>query len=892
MASVLQSTTATMNKPLPMKTATLVSNSSRRTAYSDNASDIVDADYVDQNIPKMELLKLNYLSRSRNNLANAQNDESVQLRDKKRGHTKQQLYQRSHSDGLLKVSELSKLSAVANEAAKQQMSTKTVTQPTKTQPLPMPQPQTNPLKYTVYKKHNSCDQTAALKNEKLQYTNDDAIFKARRKYSMFEGRKRSTSDNIQFYFDSKSYEQHVDNKMYGVLMTNNFSTSSSTKTSNSSSDGKSSVKRLAPAAPPSNYENKSNSWNFVKATKSLLNNSNIGRMASGQKYIKNVPSRKMSRDASLMDLSRIGQMFRETRRASADDLLDGIRKPLGNDAKGRASVISAVVADTNAVTSDNKTASTTKKVKKLSTEFENKCLCECKPKSESGRKSSAPAKLFTDLNLNRLNDNCMRARRKLGYAPLPSNELIGLQSKRVPPELPPKNGIRADKAKTLANGHHSHPDDTRTDSQFFLLDRKARSKSIPSEHAVTLFGHSQSQCSASPSTCGYKNCTFVNCPMSSITAALSTGNNHADHARDSNASKTVINANNDTVHTNTGKRSKNNISITKIDTISNKSKLYLRTKDFNDDDDGIDSGTGSRNSTKELVKEIELVTNCIALNNLKNLKNTSGACDVTGSTNGSTTIPIKFSPNQTNLNNSMKCKSVEKLDFNSTTTIENKKFNNIVSTESMHSSFSKNDDDNRVKIFIRNEPIISTQFPTTTTTSASPIYEMSPADSIASDYYDSVAGDHVDKYCLNMVDINGTGNVDGVNVIIPAKQNACNLTDFGITPTSNLLTSGDELTDSGSPNTTASKKNLRNLFPSRLGCDGAIFWNDCYYYDEHACCTCKTNDFDKVTMKTGEFCACGSKRDSGNSSADVDDDDDDVDDGFDESKQVAFRGFI
>lgn len=854
MTSVLQSATATltMNKPLTMKTATLTSNSSKKTACSDNASDIGDAEYVDRNIPKMELLKLNYLSRSRNNLANT-NDANVQLRNKKRAPTKQQLYQRSHSEGLLKVSELSKLSAATNGATKQKVSPATTTnvvQPTKTQPLPMPKPQTNPLKYTVYKKHNSCDQTAALSNEKLQYTNDDAIFKARRKYSMFEGRKRSTSDNIQFYFDSRSYEQHVDNKMYGILMANNFA--ANTK-ANSSSDTKGSVKRLAPAAPPSAYENKSNSWNFVKATKSLLNHTNISRMASGQKYMKNVPSKKISRDTSLVDLSRLGQIFRENRRASADDLLDGIRKPLGNNTKCRAACETV---------EDNKTASTSKKVKKLSTEFENKCLCECKPKSDSARKTSAPAKLFADINLNRLNDNCMRARRKLSYAAQSNNEASG-----EPPELPPKNGTRINRAKTLTNGHIPC-DDQRMEAQFFLVDRKARSKSIPSEHGVALFGHSPSQCAASPNTCGYKNCTFVNCPMSSITSALSNVNQTVE--KDKLASKTTINTNSDSINTNTGKKNKNNISITKIDTISNKSKLYLRTKDFNDDGD---AASGNDTECIAKLKNIELTTNCIQLNNLKNLKNANTTYDVTGSTNGSTTIPIKFSPNQTNLNNSMKCKSVEKLDFNSTTTIETKKFNNIVSTE----TFSKNDDDNRVKIFIRNEPISAT--------TVAPIYEMSSADSVASDYYESVTGDHhIDNNFT--ADCNNRTKLDSGNAIAPGKQVACNLTDFGITPKSNLLTSGDEMADNGTLDSDTSKAHLRNLFPSRLGCDGAIFWNDCYYYDEHASCTCKPNEYDKVRMKTCDFCTCNSKRDSGNSSGGVDDDDD-LDDGFIESKQVA-----
>lgn len=846
-----------------MMTSTLMSNSSRKTSCSDNASDIVDADYVDRNIPKMELLKISYVSRSRNNLTQSADDsEVVQLRAKKRNHPKQQLYQRSHSDGVLKVSELAKLSGCTEKAQlntsgnkKSTSTTPTTTTtispskgpPSKSQPLPMPSHHQNPLKYTVYKKHNSCDTTAALKSEKLQYTNDDAIFKAKKKYSMFDSRKRNSIDNIQFYFDSKSYERHVDNKIYGVLMPNANNNSAEKAAPSSGNGAKASVKRLAPAAPPPNYENKSNSWNFVKATKSLLNGSHVSRMASGQKYMKNVPSaKKMQRDSSLVDLSRIGQLFRETRRASADDLLDGGRIPIRSESKARTMSESHEGID-------NKTASTSKKIKKLSTDFENKCLCDYKPKQlrdASERKVSAPAYLFSDANLNRLNEHCMRSRRKLEF---PDESKSGNKIERSPPPLlPPKHKNRMVKCNSA---------DEKTaqivDNGFYLLE-KVRSKSVP-EHCMPLFGHLQSNCNASSSTCGYKNCTFINCPMSSITAALSNANRD-HHSNDKMCSKTSINAT-ENEHNHELNRMKNghNISITKIDTISNKSKLYLKTKDFNDEDDG-------------LLKDFERNGgDGVTLNNLKNLKNTTNlnvngnnaanSC-CTNNNGGGTTIPIKFMPNQQNLNNSMKCKSVEKLDFNSTSTIENKKCNNVLSSTEKMLSFSKNDDDNRVKIFIRNPPV--SQY--SATTSNSPIYESttsSSADSV-SDYYDSVPND---------------SDSDKRPTDVPDTDGKCNINDFGITPTTNLLTPASLNKQSpGIDLSTASGKNLKNLFPSRLGCDGAIFWNDCFYYDEHACCNCKA-DSDKAsnsneTRSTSDFCSCSQNQSSTNSSGDAEDDDD------------------
>lgn len=915
-STTMASGASTASNPYQLKfdkTSTLLSNSSRKTSYSDNASDIVDADYVDKNIPKMELLKINYVSRSRNNLTQIDDNDSitsVQLRAKKRNHPKQQLYQRSHSDGLLKVSELSKLSncnaknnmdfvhGIAKKSSQssptgQSLSSMSQSSSSasssvgatsshgsitpKSQPIHITNsnghPQ-NPLKYTVYKKHNSSDTVAAIKSEKLQYTNDDAIFKnAKKKYSMFDGKKRNSIDTIQFYFDSKSYERHVDNKMYGVLMSNCNEMVQQQPT-------KSTVKRLAPAAPPSAYENKSNSWNFVKATKSLLNGTNISRMASGQKYIKNVPSsKKVSRDSSLMDLTRIGQLFRENRRASADDLLDG----------GRITLPEFKQRTSSETDYENKTASTTKKVKKLSAEFENKCLCDGKPKQE--RKSSAPAHLMSETRCG-LSENCAKLRRRFEY-PLATADIS--RSPSPPPALPPKNVSRLVK-------QFGSMDDESSDKSFYLL-KKTRSKSISSiEHErkkteqqsspiggnVSLFGHlHQANCLAGK-TCGYKNCTFTDCPMSSITAALSNVNRKLN---DKINTKTHMNGGNieTAFKSNTGDNNKqiapykcpNNISITKIDTISNKSKLYLKTKDFMDDDDD-----------NSFMKEFDhgMTLN----NNLKNLKNTTTNLNVNDPNSGSndpnsgTTIPIKFTPNQQNLNNSMKCKSVEKLDFNSTSHIENQKFNNTSNVFVLPemSSFSKNEDDNRVKIFIRNPAPPTIEYPISNSTS--PIYGTSSAESIASDYYDSVTGDcetrdFVKKFeCIRIDDDNKTTDV-------PDPDDKCNIIDYGIKPTTNLLTS-NALKHSTAVELLQSKKNLNNMFPSRLGCDGAIFWNDCYYYDEHAGCECcnKSNDMCTCALPIKSRC---SENDNAGSGGDIDDDDD-LDDGYDEKQVFLFISFF
>ena len=86
-------------------------------------------------------------------------------------------------------------------------------------------------KYLVYKKKHSIfgassDSSASdIKNDKLKYVADgkkqgDAKgSQSKRKYLIFDSKKQSSSklDSIQYYFDNKSYEKYVDNKLYGII---------------------------------------------------------------------------------------------------------------------------------------------------------------------------------------------------------------------------------------------------------------------------------------------------------------------------------------------------------------------------------------------------------------------------------------------------------------------------------------------------------------------------------------------------------------------------------------------------------------------------------------------------------------------------------------------------
>lgn len=95
-----------------------------------------------------------------------------------------------------------------------------------------PSAKSSAAKYLVYKrKHSIFGTTAPDATEKLQYvsgnnkkaveinTSDPPKAKEnRKKYLIFDSKKSSSKlDSIQYYFDNKSYEKHVDNKLYGKI---------------------------------------------------------------------------------------------------------------------------------------------------------------------------------------------------------------------------------------------------------------------------------------------------------------------------------------------------------------------------------------------------------------------------------------------------------------------------------------------------------------------------------------------------------------------------------------------------------------------------------------------------------------------------------------------------
>lgn len=748
-------------------TATLASNRN----ISDNASDIADAEYVAKNIPKMELLKINYVNKSLGNLAAIGADELDKIErpalPRRRMHNKPQA-PRPHSEGALKTSELAKLSnatAVAGNATVASSSSPIVSSQQHRTLGPQSLPPTqhhHPLKYTVYKKHNEPSPRAT----KLQYTNNEDFFKSKKKYLVFDSKKRSALDNIQFYFDSKSYERHVDNKMYGILSGGGHG---------GGCDGGSSKASSETASTGSSH-----SWNFIKSSKTTSNSG--ARGAIEQKIAKKVPlnGKGMTRESSLLDIARIAKNFRANRSASSDSILQSA----GKNAHARKEADKAAI-------------SMGKSNKLESKNDEKNCVCV--------RKSQTKRNDVMHIKINEMPNSSQIYAMPNGNNHRPKSLMAQKTVETQTPSNDEGNG----------GHHHHHHHHLHHSHAGNVADCKITAGLDKSIVNIEYGGKQHAGIATAPSagggahsklllsnktTCGYKNCTFVNCPMSPPASA--TEDNvcqlSAKVAHHENAIR---------------RKTMHSISITKIDTISNKSKLYLKTKEFNDDDDEMDDN-------------LSVDFSAVTLNNLRNL----GLSDKKrGNIGGPTTIPIKFTPNNQNLNNSIKCKSVNKANFISTqTSIENRKYNNLSAAPLSLPSFAVPmqmskpqlaSDTNRVKIFIRNPPSMSS----------------SDVSSRASSSSDSSHESHGNlSACKNyrMTDFRDYDRVADSSSLLMA--NDCSTTSSSSVMSSSIVDVPDSATKLSS--------HLRDLFPTRLGCDGAIFWNDCYYYDEHALCDCRAND--------------------------------------------------
>lgn len=612
-----------------------------------------DDEYMPKNIPKMELLKINYVKKTKSSDLTKRYSHYQDVQYRKKPCLNAPKLPRPKSDGEINFL----LKNVANDHCDDVKSF-------------------NPLKYAVYKRHN--DNKII---DRLKYFNDEEnkFQKIRKKYSIFDTKKKNKLENIQYFFDSRGYEEYVD-KIYGTL-------DRQTK-----------------------LEPKEDAWNTkTSTTRKKILNQKLDRDA------KNVPCKLENRTEirKYNDITRISQLFQT--------------------AKFTAPSFPCSVQDD--------TAGSLKKIKKLVDNFDNRCTCSMAKHNPQNTKYPVQENLILP---NQMRNNC--------------------NGRRSSPQFARKIMKRHSLLETQTQSLHStkHHNSVKTNNdETQILDNKRLSMAIDLEQSITSICLNDHQLSIksirdkSRNTCGYKNCTFTNCPMSSSSASSTA----EDEYKGSKTKNTTPFTGNET----------------KIEETLNKKKIPP---------EDIVSVSGKNKKFNVPTAE-----------DIKNLRNTEIRNE----------LHLKFSENNQNFNNSIKLKSIEKINFNSQTndrSSNKKQTNNNNKTEQLT---KEGRIVHRIKNFMINKQ--STKPPSRSSESSSI--------STGSDNYEIVP-----DYSLS-------------------SESARSSVDVRLT--------------------VQPDQHIRSMFPTKLGCDGAIFWNDCYYYDEHACCNCQFSSMKNVNKNRKYLCVCDSE---------------------------------
>lgn len=699
-----------------------------------------EPDYVDEDfynnadkVPRMELLKINYVNLSKNGNIIFQNSVSIPENPKmKMTKTVDLLPQKEEN-----VSESNKTNKKSSVS-----------------------------KYTVYKKHNLFGKETEPEKEKdkfaLDWDQDQS--KKGKKYLLFDSKKRSKLENIQFYFDNKSYEQYVDNKIYGCTgggskpvqndkppkRKNSWKELTGTQFGN--------VKQLQ-----SRYEKNTHTTSL---SKSHATSSPCPKQMAKSEDEEIVLRNKFQRQTSMSDINRISLMFLEARRGSLDDKL----------MERFQSNISQKFSEPRSRPRSNEKAD---KIKRLVESFENKCSCSSdgtgsdgggrenfilgksnligdKSRLRHNQRISLPSEntILKNNNLvmgiSSIDHSSNNARRSML---LRSEEPSGALSRSVDSrggstETSTKSSELVKRKNEIVNNSKVSID--RSVSQ---VPRKERPMSMPEKNLACEKGYISTSNAAK--SCGYKNCNFVNCPISSSSGCNSSSSHSfsSSSSSDENSlkkvSKTRLNAS-------------PGLPRKEVAIFRSKTELQLQHDHYRS---AVIATEGNKKGKFHAEKRNE------KLRSIKQLESK---------------IVTKY------ISEELKLIS------------DKEKLNNQKNKEAVKRGRNVSEKiDNTVKIYVPSPPL----------TDASSI---SDSDKDYG-YYDQVTESVSSQESSSS---NNGGSKQRLKLVEPSTQNQEKST--AIAKVTNLK----------------SEKRLNGI----LGCDGAIFWNDCYYYDE-ACArgNCKDN---------------------------------------------------
>ncbi|XP_055627660.1 rhoGEF domain-containing protein gxcJ isoform X2 [Toxorhynchites rutilus septentrionalis] len=504
-----------------------------------------DLDYNEEDmftkVPKMELLKVNYV--------NLKQKETSSNAKKKAAEEK-----KAKGAATSITSNVSKNQPSASIASKNKAST---------DESPSSDPQEDKSKYLVYKKHNGfgSNPSIAESGAKLQYINDSDVKlkNGKKKYTLFDTKKKNKLETVQYYFDSRSYERYVDNKLYGVINKNQQQqqlqhkqsvgtkpTRAETPKSNSKQDqpddalkrlswdlrtNRPSMLRVINQAAISNKSTTESKGPQSKSVKGGTTFKQQPHQDGNNRIFKLQKSHTctnlITRHRSMNDIHRINQLFQETKATAPDNngkqqsatppppsLPPLITRQHSSSAiaLNRQTVNKSPQQPPTATTPKPTSTPTTGAVREGIHRFEkNKC-------SKSDETSSKQQKYLVHKRYS--------ARSKAEQSDVSSAATAAVTPPTTPPSTPVATFISDDtiskRIRRIIDSHNGTGGSTETIDFESTSKRKAirvRSKSV--ERTLSDDDGSTASGKSSKTTCGYKNCKFSNCPMSSSSSGSS-----------------------------------------------------------------------------------------------------------------------------------------------------------------------------------------------------------------------------------------------------------------------------------------------------------------------------------------------------------------------------------
>ena len=431
------------------------------------------------------------------------------------------------------------------------------------------------VKYAVYKKHNFHDDQQRLQQQQQQQKShqrmsvgaaaveeeekNSKVFdfdtaKFRKKYFLFDTKRRNKKlDNIQFYFDNRSYERHVDNKLYG-----------SNQRPSNQSHYSTITRRDAPAPPqmqPSAQQKKEERSlppppAKLSTWKDHLNNTRLGNVRELQhRYEKRTRTVSEVRESSRQPDSQ--NHHQKTRPREEDREINYIAGDTDKLIKSTSGAVGRrQIADKSAtkkkhhhhhsqqqhqqpqeqphsrIRESTTEKETHNKIKRLVHGFERK-EDDRTPRSVEGRENfilyQQQSRMGSSVdNLLSSNQNKMKMRNTTGGG--------GAAAKSMgTPDQHKNNNIiinsRSTDPRRNLNFHFNGNYDRQEPLCKNIRTPRPMSMPLTSGHLVTTAEEAKSS-----KKCGYKNCQFQNCPMTASSSSTSSGCDSSNCSTLSNAS--------------------------------------------------------------------------------------------------------------------------------------------------------------------------------------------------------------------------------------------------------------------------------------------------------------------------------------------------------------------